>query len=125
MKEELRKLGVNESTFPALMAEIEATSHWRMAASAATRRMAAETIHCYGSLEAARANISWTPGLGVREWGKEVHQRKTTKWWHCLDPADTEWPPHPGPPRALFGGGWGEADTLQARLAAGQSRDKA
>lgn len=121
MHDELKALGVNGSSFPALVAEIEATAHWRVAASAATRRMAAETIRCYGSLEAARGNISWTPGLGIKEWGKELHARRTTKWWHCVNASDTEWPPHPGPPRALFGGGWKESETLQARLSAGQS----
>lgn len=103
---ELATLGVNESSFSTLLAEIESSSVWRVRASSATQPMAAETVRCYGSESAARNKLS-----GSHDW--------TTNWWRCLDPVESEWPLPPGPPSALLADGWGLADTIEARLEAG------
>lgn len=115
MRRELESLGVDAPAFADLMHEIQETALWRVPASSATQAMAAETERCYGSKEAARLKIAWNATLRHDQHEDEFRQRRDGDWWRCLDPADTEWPEPPGPPPALFGGGWADGDTVQAR----------
>lgn len=118
MTYELELLGIDARGFAQLMGEIQSTSVWKIQSSTATQRMAEETIRCYGSVEAARLKIAWNSSLKHNDHDLEFKQRRENDWWRCLDPADTDWPPPPGPPPALRDG-WTDDDYVDTRLQRG------